>query len=219
MTLLELMHLLKKHLILVIALPVVCAVAMAIVSFAFLPNTYSAETSMYVLAQSEEDAGTSLQSSLSTGQLITNDVSALIESDRVLNDTAEDLGLDDLDGFDISVTSETTTRLITLTVEGEDPQEVADVANAMVRNVSNVAQEVMNVQSVNVIDEARTPENPSGPNRPMYVAVALLGGLFLAVAFVVLKDMLNTKVRNAEELEELLGVPVIGRIPALKGEK
>lgn len=219
MTLLELMHLLKKHLILVIALPVVCAVAMAIVSFAFLPNTYSAETSMYVLAQSEEDTGTSLQSSLSTGQLITNDVSALIESDRVLNDTAEDLGLDDLDGFDISVTSETTTRLITLTVEGEDPQEVADVANAMVRNVSNVAQEVMNVQSVNVIDEARTPENPSGPNRPMYVAVALLGGLFLAVAFVVLKDMLNTKVRNAEELEELLGVPVIGRIPALKGEK
>ncbi len=29
--------------------------------------------------------------------------------------------------------------------------------------------------------------------------------------------MLNTKVRSADEVEELLGIPVIGRIPAVKG--
>lgn len=31
-------------------------------------------------------------------------------------------------------------------------------------------------------------------------------------------DMLNTRVRGVEDAEELLGVPVIGRIPAVKGE-
>ena len=72
----------------------------------------------------------------------------------------------------------------------------------------------MEVQSVNVIDEAQVPEDPSGPNRKMYVAVALLGGLFLAVAIVVLQDMLNNKVRDAAEVEELLGIPVIGQFPA-----
>ncbi len=44
-------------------------------------------------------------------------------------------------------------------------------------------------------------------------------GIFLAIAIVVLSDMLNTKVRNAEEVEELLGVPVIGRMPTAKGGK
>ena len=49
--------------------------------------------------------------------------------------------------------------------------------------------------------------------------VALLAGLFVAIAIVVVSDMLNTKVRNADEVEELLGLPVIGRMPAVKGGK
>ena len=44
-----------------------------------------------------------------------------------------------------------------------------------------------------------------------------MAGLFLAVAIVVVEDMLNTKVRGQEEVEELLGIPVIGRIPAMRG--
>ena len=77
----------------------------------------------------------------------------------------------------------------------------------------------MDIQSVNVIDKAVAPVNPSGPNRPMYVAVALMAGLFLAVAIVVVADMLNTTMRRVEEVEELLGLPVIGRMPAMKGGK
>ena len=34
----------------------------------------------------------------------------------------------------------------------------------------------------------------------MYIAVALLAGLFVAIAIVVVSDMLNTKVRNADEI-------------------
>ena len=73
----------------------------------------------------------------------------------------------------------------------------------------------MDVQSINVIDQAEAPKDPSGPNRLLYTAVAFLAGLFAAVAIVVLSDMLNTRIRNQEELEELLGVPVIGRVPQM----
>lgn len=38
MTLLELLQLLRKHLRLVIVLPLVCALAMGVASFMFLPN-------------------------------------------------------------------------------------------------------------------------------------------------------------------------------------
>ena len=219
MTLLELLHLLRKHLLLVIALPIVCAVAMAVVAYGFMANVYTAETSMYVLSQSGEENTSTLQSNLSASQMIANDVASLIESSRVTDATADDLGLEDLEGYDISVQSETTSRVITLSVEGPDPREAAAIANAMAANVSEVAREVMNVQSVNVVDEAAAPDQPSGPNRTMYVAVAFLAGLFVVVAIVVLLDMLNTKVRSAEDVEELLGTPVIGRIPAMKGSR
>lgn len=217
MTLLELLHLLRKHLVLVIVLPIVCAVAMAVVAYGFMPNVYTAETSLYVLSQSGDENTSSLQSNLSASQLIANDVAALLESTRVTEAAADDLGLEDLDDYDISVASESSSRVITLSVEGGDPQMAANVANAMAANVSEVVLEVMNVQSVSIVDEAVAPLNPSGPNRTMYVAVAFLAGLFVAVAIVVLLDMLNTKVRNSEDAEALLGVPVIGRMPAVKG--
>lgn len=218
MTLLELLHLLRKHLRLVVLLPVACALVMGVYSYLFMSNTYTASTSMYVLALNQDaTASTSLSTDLSASQMISNDVSTLLTSDRALAETAEDLALEDLDDYDVSVTSETTSRVIGLTVTGPDPQTAADVANHLVANVSGIAQEVMSIESVNPIDQATAPEAPSGPNRPLYVAVALMAGLFLAVAIVVVEDMLNTKVRGQEEVEELLGIPVIGRIPAMRG--
>ncbi len=219
MTLLELLQLCRKHLKLVIILPIVAALATGVVSFAFLPNTYTATTSMYVLTTSESDTAASLSSDLSASQMITNDVVTLIESDRVMKDVASALQMENLDGYSIDTTSSTTTRVIDLAVTGADPQSAATIANKLAEDVSSVAQEVMEVKSVNVIDEADAPTSPSGPNRLMYTAVAFLAGLFAAIAIVVLADMLNTRARDAEDVEQLLGVPVIGRIPAMKGGK
>lgn len=218
MTLLELLTLLRKHLKLVIMLPIVCMVAMGLASVLLMSDTYTATTDMYVLASSEgSNSSSALSSDLSASQMLTNDVATLLQSDRVMSDAADQLGLPNLRGYNITVTSESTTRVITLQVTSSDAQGSANVANALADCVSNVAQEVMNVESVNVIDEAPTPEAPSGPNRMLYVAVAAMAGLFAAVAIVVLMDVIDTRVRSAEDVEELLELPVIGRIPEMKG--
>lgn len=216
MTLLELFQLLRKHLRLVVALPVGCALIMAVVSFALMGNTYTAQTSMYILANSNTESQSTNYTDLTASQLLANDVATLLQSDRVEADAASSLGLTDLSDYKVSVTSETTTRVISLVVTGPDPQGVADVANEMASQVSVVAQDVQMADSINVVDEAVAPTSPSGPNRMLYIAVAFLAGLFLAIAIVVLMDMLNTRIRSAEDAEELLGVPVVGRIPAMK---
>lgn len=217
MTLLELLHLLRKHLKLVIALPLAGMLAVGAYSYVAMPNTYSATVSMYVLVKQENANSNSLSSDLSASQMVTNDVATLLKSDRVVNETASALGLDSLKAYKTSITSSTTSRVLSLEVTGPDAEMAANVANKMADEVSSVAHDVMNVDSVNVVDSAKVPTAPSGPKRPLFMAIGLLGGLFVAVAIVVVSDMLNTKVRDEEELEELLGLPVIGRIPAVKG--
>lgn len=216
MTLLELLELMKKRIKLVVGLPIICALLIGVYSFLFMPDTYTATTSMYVLTNQEESAG-NLSTDLSASQMVANDVTTLLKSNRVQKATADDLGLKNLKDFEIEVTSATTSRVIELSVTGTDPELVAKVANAIADNVSSISRDVMKVEAVNIIDPALAPVAPSGPSRPLYVAVALMGGLFLAVAIVVLADMLNMKVRTADEVEEILGIPVIGRIPAVKG--
>lgn len=220
MTLAELIELLRKHLRLVVTVTAAFTVAMFVAAFLFMPNTYTASTSMYILMQNSEVA---TNSDLSASQMLSNDVASLVDSDRINNDAAREMGFDSAAAFnaayDIDVTSSSTTRVITLSVTGKDREGVAVAANSIARSVSQVAQEVMGVEAVNVIDEAQAPQSPSGPKRTMYVAVAAMAGVFVSVAIVVLMDMLNTRVRNGDEVEELLGVPVIGRVPAMKGGK
>ncbi len=217
MTLLELFRLLKKHLQIVVLLPIACALVVGLYSVIFVRNQYTATSSMYVLAQNDSSNSNSLYSDLNASQMLTNDVAKLLKSDRVVNQVGSEVGIEELKGYSVSVTSETTSRVITLSVTGPDPQTAADIVNKMIEDVSGVAQSVMNVESVNPVDMAQAPEKPSGPNRLLYTLVAFVAGLFAAIAIVVVSDMLNTKVRGSEDLEELVDVPIIGRIPNVQG--
>lgn len=178
MTLLELLKLIKKHRKMVVILPIVCALAMGGYSFLFMKNTYTAQTSMYILTRSS-GGETANSTDLSASQMIANDVAALLDSDIVKRNAARNLSLDSLSDYEVSVANESTSRVITLSVTGADPDGVARVANAMAQEVSSVAQEVQMAESINVIDRAEVPEEPSGPNRLIYTAVAFMGGGYL----------------------------------------
>lgn len=221
MTLLELLHIIRKHLKLVIILPVCFAIAAALFCWVAMANTYTASVSMYVLANSSSNTDSSpvtLSTDLSASQMITNDVAELIRSDRVLSETADALGMDkeELESYSVGVTSASDTRLITIEVTGHTPNSAAAIANGLANTTNTVAQEIMDIEAVNVIDEAAIPTSPSGPNRTLYVALALFAGVLVAIAIVVLLDMINTRIRKPEEIEDLLDIPVIGRIPLIK---
>ena len=216
MPLLELFGLMRKHLSLVIALPIIFALATAAYSFLAMADQYTASTSLYVLTKTQKDDNSITNTDLSASQMLTNDVATLIKSSRVQQSAAEAVGLDSLSGYTVNVDSTTTTRVITVKVTGTSPDNVAVVANQLAKTVDSIAQQVMDVQSINVIDEASVPTTPSGPPRLMYTAVAFLVGLFIAIAIIVIADMANTRVRSAEEAAELTGLTIIGRIPVIK---
>lgn len=217
MTLQELLKVLHDHLLFVILLPLMSALVIGVVSFV-LPNQYTASTTVYVLAKSSSTSTSSTSSDLTASQMITNDIATLIQSSNVSSSTASQLGLENLNGYSIKTTSSTTTRILTISVTGPNAQTAANIANTIVSVTSGISQNVMDVQSVNAIDSAVAPTTPSGPNHLLYTLVALIAGLFVAIAVCVLMETLNTKARSSEDVEELLGVPVIGHIPAV-GER
>lgn len=217
MTLLELLSLLRQRLALVLVLPIVSALGTAAYCWTAMPNEYTAETSIYALTKSEsrtvDGIETVTATDLSASQMLANDFAELVKNEQVQDETAKALGLEDLSDYKISVVSSTTTRVLKVAVTGTDPKSVALVANKLASKIGRTAVRIMNVKAVNVITKAKTPTEPSGPRRMLYTAVAAMAGLFVAVAIVVLMDMLNTAIRNDVEATELLGAPVIGRFP------
>ena len=218
MTLLELLHLLRKKWYLVVVFPLVFAGATAIYCWGFMSNDYTSDVSLYVLNKTDEQSSNITSSDTTASQQLANDIAVMAQSNRVIDATAQSLGMSTLKGYDIKVTSATTNRVITLSVTGKKPEAVAQIANELAKQTADTAVEVMELKAVNIVDAAQVPNAPSGPNRIMYTAVAFLAGLFFAVALIVLLDLIDTTVKSPEEAEELLGLPVLGRMPALKGK-
>lgn len=67
--------------------------------------------------------------------------------------------------------------------------------------------------NVSLVDAAEVPSSPSSPNLMLNLALALIAGVILAGAFVLLREHLDDEIRSPEEAEQKLGVPMLGVIP------
>jgi len=64
-----------------------------------------------------------------------------------------------------------------------------------------------------VLEPATRPLSPSKPNRPMLVMLALLIGAVVGVGTVLVVEHHDESVKNADEVESLIGLPVLAAIP------
>ena len=111
MTLLELLELLRKKWYLVLVFPLVFAGATAAYCWGFMTNNYTANVSLYVLTQTTnatDGSGRVTSSDTSASQQLANDLAKIAKTSTVMSSTASALGMSNLEGFDVGVTSDTT---------------------------------------------------------------------------------------------------------------
>ncbi|NEX59633.1 polysaccharide biosynthesis tyrosine autokinase [Noviherbaspirillum sp. 17J57-3] len=75
------------------------------------------------------------------------------------------------------------------------------------------------VSNVRLIDSPMLPEKPVKPNRPMILALAVIGGLFLGVLIAFFRKSLTGTIDTPEQVENMIGVPVYATIPHSKKQK
>ncbi|NLY10170.1 MAG: GumC family protein [Firmicutes bacterium] len=74
-------------------------------------------------------------------------------------------------------------------------------------------QEAMQIASIRVLDPAELPVNPIKPRKVLNVAIGSVLGLFIGTGCAFLLDYIDTSVKTKDQVEALLGVPVLSQIP------
>jgi capsular polysaccharide biosynthesis protein len=115
----------------------------------------------------------------------------------------------------ISVSSETDTRVLTITVTDEDPYEACQIANAVRDVAANHIKNVMDIDAVNVVETANIPQEKSSPSLAKNGILGGALGLFLAIAIVLIVYLSNDTVKTQEDVEKYLGLSVLGTIPLM----
>ena len=145
--------------------------------------------------------------------------SKIVTSPVVMDKVITNLGLDYSSSklsSKVSVSTETGTQIIKISVSDPDKSLAADITNEVVKVFSAEIKNIYNLSNVSIIGVAGEAENPYNSNYVKDFAIYLLIGLVLAVGIVFVIFYFDTSIKSADEIENKLGLPVIGIIPKVK---
>lgn len=213
----ELFAVLKKRLGMIIALSLVAAVISGVFTVFVVTPEYAVNTQFLVSQRDTEQTNTIQSTDIRTNLELINTYNVIIKSSRILENVIDELNLNmsasTLSSM-ISVTNENQSQVVTVRVTDTDPLRAEQIANTTVAVFQEEIFELMNVDNVNVLNLADAGLNPQpvSPNLTMNIAIALVLGLMVGVGISFLLEFLDTTVKSEEDIENILGIPVIGTI-------
>lgn len=109
--------------------------------------------------------------------------------------------------------------IISVTAEAGTPEQAAVIANAVTARLST-AVEQLNPTSrrsdagirLTPTDPATAPPTPASPNTPLNIGVAAILGLLVGLGLAILRQRLDTRIRDVDGAREVVTVPVLGQI-------
>lgn len=202
---------------------VLVALVFAIAAFgysAFLAKKeYQSTSRIYVVSRQNQDNNALTNSDLQAGSYLVKDYREIILSQNVLSQAIEELKLDMTPAElskKISVSVPTDTRILSITAKDGNPKEAARIANGLRNVAAEKIISVTKVSDVTTLDEAEVPQLPSSPNIRRNVLLGFIAGAGLMVVLMVVVEVLDDRVKRPEDIEELMGLTLLGIVPDIK---
>ena len=177
---------------------------------------YKSTTRIYVVNRQQGENPTLTNQDLQAGSYLVKDYKEIILSQDVLASVISELKLSgspsDL-ASKVTVTVPTDTRIVSITVTHADPAETSRIANTLREVAAEKIIAVTKVSDVTTLEEAETPKIPSSPNIRRNTIIGVLAGGVLMVIVVVIVEILDDRVKRPEDIEETLGMTLLGVVP------
>ena len=215
----DLFKTLKKRMALIISLTIIAITISGLVSFLFLTPIYQASTQILINQEKADVTAVNSQDIQTNLQLI-NTYNVIIKSPVILSKVIEQLDLETTPtalNSKITVNNEQDSQVVNISVLDPNPSVAVDIANTTASVFQNEIVKLMKVDNVSLLTPAILAENPAPvkPDPILNMAIAAVIGLMLGVGIAFLLDYLDTTVKNEQDIEELLNLPILGLISSI----
>ena len=207
------------NLALIISVGIMVALGAFLFTQLLVTPTYESTTKIYILNKQENASVT--YSDIQLGTQLTKDYAELIQSRFVLEEVVQGMGLDltyEQMKEKVSVTTPTDTRILAITVKDSDPVMAMKMANAIREAAAVHIMNVMDIQAVNVAETANMPMKKASPSVLKNTFIGGLLGVFLIIAVVLVRYLMDDTVKTPEDVEKYLQLSTLAVIPLNEGE-
>ena len=221
MNLRALLLVVRKHRV-IVTIPLVVGLLLAIAYVTVTPKSFQSTSKLFV-----STTGSANVSDLSAGSLLAQQVVAsyatLASTDYVLDRVSDELhltGSRDALTNQLTATVEQSTSVIDLTVTDRSPARAAAIANSVAGQMSGAVDRLTPTSGtaaspirITQVQTARAAQLPIAPSVSIDIAAGLLLGLVAGFLGAALRELLDTRIRTAAEMEQVVGRPTLGEIP------
>ena len=219
----EIVKIIRKRLLLIIILIVTAIGISAGINFYVLTPIYQAQTQILVNQNSNPEEAYSWQTTETDLRLI-NTYNEIITSPVILTPVIEALELDitpEQLSSQISVSNKSDSKVVNISVVDSNPLQAVEISNTVAEVFKEQIPKLMSVDNITIISIAKLSETPSPvkPNKILNLAIATVIGLMLGVGVAFLLEISDKKLRDERDINEILGLPVMGVIGLIAEEK
>jgi len=211
----QLFQLLLSNIKSIILVTLLSGVIAFLISNYIITPEYSSTVKLYVNNRTAADTETLTTSDISAAQQLVGTYVAIIQSDSMLNDVIDEIGVDYTPSQIremMSANSVNNTEVFYVTIQGEDSLEVAAIADEIAKISPTKIAEIVEGSSVKILDRAKVSNIPIYPNVKLNTAIGLLLGFMLVCLMIIVIDLLDTKINVEEDVEEITDLPILGVI-------
>ena len=215
----ELFLLVKKNILMILAVTIASAAVGFLISAFLLSPQYEASATLIVNSREDQTAQTTITNDqITSATKLVDTYSVILTSDTVLDKAIADLELtlDYEELLDkVTVESVNGTQVMKISVQDEDPVLAQSIVANIVEQAPEIIIQTVKAGSVEVISQAKTAEEPVSPKKVLNTALAGILGLVLSLGFVLLRNVMNNKFVTDDDISKKLGLTVLGVIPQI----
>ena len=210
----DIFKVIKKRFVHIVSITIIAALIAGVISFFVLTPIYQASTQILVNKQTTDQQAIQSQDIQANLQLI-NTYNVIIKSPAILSKVIDTLDLKltttELTNK-ITVASQNNSQVVNVSVQDENPAIAVEIANTTAEVFQQEIPILMNVDNVNILSPAVLGENPSPvkPNKMLNVAIGAVIGLMIGLGLAFLLEYLDTTIKSEQDVEDILGLPIIG---------
>lgn len=198
----------------VVLVALVSAVGAYLFTANFVTPTYTSTARVYILNRQSSSATSATD--LTSASSIKEDFLILIKSNEIYRQVLTRVGEDPSNYRSLAgkvSTDNNTSRFVDITVSDTDPMRAKLLVDAFA-DISRVkAKEIMGVEDVTIEEYGTIATSPSAPSMSKNIILGTFLGIILSCGVIVLVSILSSKISTQEDIENNIGLCVLGVIP------
>ncbi|GEP65557.1 capsular polysaccharide biosynthesis protein [Clostridium beijerinckii] len=213
----EIINILLKRWKMILSITLLATLTAGIVSFFVIAPKYEASTKVFIGKEKTDSKDQNYNNSdIQMYQQLLKTYAEVIKTNALVEKAinAGDFDLKAKDVLkDLTVTPAANTQILEITYISKDRNLSKEVLDSITNQFIKTSTDLIPNGNVKIVEPAELPENPASPNKKLNIAIAFLLGLMISVGLSFLLEFLDSTFKSKEQLEQILGVPVIGAIP------